>query len=80
MTGPAPIVLRRGRDQLRLELDAAAGEVELRAWGRLGDRDPFYPSVERLAFPLDLLPLILDALRRLETEATARGLLPRGAA
>jgi hypothetical protein len=75
----SPIVLRRGRDQLRVELNPAAGEVELRVWGRLGERDPFYPSWERIAFPLDLLPLVLDALQRLEDEANARGLLPRSA-
>jgi hypothetical protein len=74
-----PIVLRRGRDQLRLELDSA-GDVELRIWGRLNERDPFYPSVERLAFPLDLLPMVLDGLHQLEADAKARGLLPRSAA
>lgn len=61
----APIILQRGTDELRIEYDPATGEVELRIWGRLSERDLYAPSVERLQLHRDTVPLLLDGLERL---------------
>jgi hypothetical protein len=66
-----PIILRRGMDQVRLERDPMTGEVELRVWGRLSERDAFAPSVERIVLHDETLPLVIDALRQMQAQRGA---------